>query len=268
MSKAEFITPVDHKQVFVGMTIGRLTIISEADRVRGSRAWQCLCQCGTEIVRVGSQLIREIKKCGGVRTSCGCLLKELTVARSFVHGHMRTTGNGRSPEYVCWGNIKIRCYKPNAIGYHIYGGRGIRMCERWRNSFEAFLEDMGLRPSPKHSIDRRDNDGHYSCGGCDECLAKGWLANCRWLTKKQQCRNTSHNSTLTINGISKTMAEWGDVLDISPSLLSDRHQLGWSDERVLTQPIRKHGSRAQVSLVEKLMDLGIIQKELEAGAGI
>lgn len=102
---------------------------------------------------------------------------------NFEHGH---TG---SPEYKAWGSIKTRCFNPKHDRYADYGGRGITMCSRWRESFEAFLADMGPKPSPEHTVSRLDHDGHYSCGGCPECQAKGWLPNCRWATKTEQNRN-------------------------------------------------------------------------------
>jgi hypothetical protein len=95
--------------------------------------------------------------------------------RRFVHGH--ASHANRSPEYVCWMGIVQRCANPRNKAYARYGGRGIAVCERWRNSFAAFLADMGTRPSPTHSIDRKDNDGNYEPG------------NCRWATPREQRLN-------------------------------------------------------------------------------
>lgn len=100
-----------------------------------------------------------------------------------------------TPEYIAWRNLRNRCTNPNYRAYARYGGRGIGVCQRWE-SFHAFLEDMGARPSPKHSIDRKDNDQGYS------------KANCRWATVFEQRRNTSANTNVTAFGECKTLAEW------------------------------------------------------------
>jgi hypothetical protein len=91
------------------------------------------------------------------------------------HGH--ACRHPRSSEYNCWGSMIARCTNPNDPGWKNYGGRGIRVCERWRNSFENFLADMGLKPSPGLSIERVENDGNYEPG------------NCRWATRKEQRAN-------------------------------------------------------------------------------
>lgn len=88
-----------------------------------------------------------------------------------------------------WYGIKQRCLNENAENYHLYGGRGIRVCNRWANSFFDFANDMSLRPSLSHSLDRIDNEGHYSCGVCSHCRRERWPSNCRWATPKQQCSN-------------------------------------------------------------------------------
>lgn len=130
--------------------------------------WLCKCDCGN-ITKVTSGRLRN-----GQTMSCGCLNAILTQHRSTTHGH---GGRNASPEYRSWCHLIDRCENPNSEDYANYGGRGIRVCERWRNSFEAFLEDMGERPSPKHSIDREDVNGHYE------------KSNCRWATASQQSRN-------------------------------------------------------------------------------
>lgn len=103
-----------------------------------------------------------------------------------THGH--TVGRKRSPEMMSWMAMRQRCLNPRATKFPSYGGRGIRVCSRWRESLPAFVEDMGTRPSG-HTLDRKDPQGHYSCGHCQECVANGWPANCRWATAKEQTRN-------------------------------------------------------------------------------
>lgn len=99
-----------------------------------------------------------------------------------AHGNF-SHGMTRTPEHRAWANMKTRCFNPNSDGYLRYGGKGITMCSRWRDSFEEFHHDLGPRPSTDHVLARLDTDGHYSCGQCPDCESKGWAANCVWLTR-------------------------------------------------------------------------------------
>lgn len=110
-------------------------------------------------------------------------LKKGPTHGNFKHG-LRDT-----PEYTTWGSMRTRCFNSNDEHYPDNGGRGITICQRWSESFEAFLEDLGPKPSPKHSIYRKDRDKSYTCGKCKECIAKSWSANCRWGTTTEQNRN-------------------------------------------------------------------------------
>lgn len=103
-----------------------------------------------------------------------------TVHKNSVHGLTST------PEYQTWGAIKTRCYNPKHDGYARYGAVGIVMCGWWRDDFAGFLADVGLRPSPKHTMGRIDNDKSYTCGHCPECLSNGWALNARWMTRSEQ----------------------------------------------------------------------------------
>lgn len=129
----------------------------------------------------------------GLSTSCGCTYSDAYAAAGTKHGYLKgteTKGVKRIAEYGIWSHIKDRCTNPNNNYWHRYGGRGIRRCQTF-TKFETFIELMGFRPSAIHSIDRIDNDGHYSCGKCEECEAEGWPMNCRWATPKQQTNNRS-----------------------------------------------------------------------------
>jgi len=97
-------------------------------------------------------------------------------------------GGSKTSEYKTWGSIKTRCFNPKHDRYCDYGAKSITMCRGWKDSFEAFLEDLGKKPTPKHTVHRIDHDGNYSCGKCPECLSKGWAANCRWASKTEENR--------------------------------------------------------------------------------
>lgn len=131
----------------------------------------------------------------------------------------------RKPEYNVWIGMLHRCANPKRYGYYRYGGRGIRVCERWQASFEDFLADMGPRPSPDHSIDRIDNDGHYEPG------------NCRWATDAEQRRNRSDNRVLCFRGESRCLTDWAAKLGLTDSTIQYRLDvMRWSVDRALTEP--------------------------------
>jgi hypothetical protein len=145
-------------------------------------------------------------------------------------------------------NLMIgRCADSEGPKWHRYGGRGIRVCQRWLGSLESFIADMGPRPSPKHSIDRKDNDAHYSCGKCDECKFNGWSANCRWATQQEQQSNKSSNVLVTVNGESHTITEWARRCGISAGQVSRRIARGWSPERACSTPITRLGELARAA---------------------
>jgi hypothetical protein len=122
--------------------------------------------------------------------------------------------------------MKTRCYNPNIRGSKYYIGKGIKVCDRWLHSYEDFLEDMGQRPSSKHSIDRINNDGDYE------------PSNCRWATIQEQANNKSTNVFITINGESKTARQWSDVTGVNCSIIYGRIRAGWNPERAVTEKSR------------------------------
>ena len=199
-----------------GQRYGRLVAVERVgcSSTRDS-VWRCVCDCGQEVTVLGGNLT------AGTSTSCGCYQRESCGNMSRRHGGKET------PEYVVWQSMKRRCEDPARDNYPRYGGRGIRVCERWQ-SFENFLADMGPRPSPKHSIDRIDSEGDY----CPE--------NCRWATAIEQANNKSNNRLLTACGKTQTLAEWVRETGLSSVVIRERINRGWSVERALTTPARKH----------------------------
>lgn len=142
------------------------------------------------------------------------------------HGASRSAG--RWPEYCVWDAMKQRCLNPRQKNYSSYGGRGIKVCERWLK-FDAFIADMGRRPSKRHTLDRIDNDGDYEPG------------NCRWAMRKVQQRNRRANHVITLHGLSATLVEWSERTGISDKIISARiHNSGWTPEKAVSVPVGKH----------------------------
>lgn len=155
-----------------GQRYGRLIAQRYCGVKNAGTTWECRCDCG-KITLARSNDLRM-----GKQKSCGCLRLEESRKATFKHGLQKT------PEYRAWQGAKTRCYNPSREMYSRYGGRGIMMCERWEHNFLNFLHDMGKRPSKRHSLDRRDNDGNYE------------PTNCRWATPRQQGNNKTHGRAL------------------------------------------------------------------------
>lgn len=201
------------REDLTGRKFGRLTVMDAAGRTCGGRyQWRCVCDCGKGKIAEGTNL-----KVGNT-TSCGCYrLERIRV----THGHAR---KGKvSITHLVWQKVVSRCTNPNNPNFARYGARGIKVCDRW-HIFEHFLEDMGERPSRKHSIDRVNNEGNYEPG------------NCRWATNVQQARNRRSSRFLEFNGKKATLAEWSEITNINAQTISRRvGKLGWSVEQALTE---------------------------------
>lgn len=199
-------TPRGHR--FVGMsgkTFGQWSVIGEAKRRGRALYWTCRCTCGTVSEVAGGAL-----RAG--RSSC------CTSCRSVTHGKSTT------PEYIAWRAMRSRCQVDTNRSHRNYGGRGIAVCPEW-TSFEAFYRDMGPRPTPKHTIERGDNNRGY----CKE--------NCRWATRPEQLRNTRRTRIVTFNGVTQCATDWATQLGMPSRTLLNRLSRGWSVERALTEPV-------------------------------
>lgn len=188
--------------------------------------WRCLCDCGNATLAAGSQLRR------GTKRSCGCLAKEWASKmggdRSYLearipvrHGHKRA--GGVSPEYRTWLGMKRRCYSPKCKDYQNWGGRGIRVCDRWNASFEAFLHDMGPKPAGG-SIDRIDPSKDYS------------PENCRWVPQsKQGAENRRSLKPMIIFGVEYvSQAAAARAFGIERGVLGMRLKAGATPEEAVT----------------------------------
>lgn len=203
-----------------GQRFGRLTAIQADHYVLSSGrrvvAWHCVCSCGNKT------LIHAVHLVAGRSKSCGCLNAELGKQRMTTHGKTNTT------EHRIWKAMIRRCYNPKVFAFKYYGGRGIFVCDRWRTGddnyggFECFLSDMGPRPEGM-TLDRHpNNNGNYE------------PSNCRWATRHQQANNKRSSLTATLDGETKTVAEWADFFGISRYTIYHRiHRSGLSPEVVL-----------------------------------
>lgn len=199
----------------VSRTFGRWTVIAPSHKsCTDGFYWECKCVCGT-VREVSSGSLTK-----GRSKSCGCLKYELWCARQTKHGH--TKSNMASPEYTSFKGMKARCYNKNGQHYNRYGARGIRVCDRWlsEEGFKNFLADMGLRPTPKHTLDRIDNDGNYEPG------------NCCWATRKEQVRNRAW--TVRMDGI--PLSVLSEKHGIDHSVVLNRWHLGWRGDRLFSPP--------------------------------
>lgn len=200
----------------IGKVFGHLTIISLSEtKIYHKTAYNCVCVCGNTKVLPWNDLSR------GKIKSCGCL----QYGRSIKHGH--ALKSNKSKEYTIWLGIRDRCYRINNPAYPNYGGRGITVCDEWRNDFNKFFSDMGFCPEG-HSLDRKNNDAGYS------------KENCRWATRLEQNNNTRANRNLTFKGRTQTVSKWSRELNIHPGVIRNRIvSLDWSVEEALSTPIKK-----------------------------
>lgn len=212
------------RRIDIDMTrkYGSWTPIQQEYRTEGGyskRYILCRCDCGVErSMSAGELTKRESPMCRRCRT----------IERSTVHGY---AGVGRkTSEYITWMNIKQRCHNPNTRAYQDYGARGITVCDRWMESFENFLADMGPKPSPRHSIERVNNDLGYSPD------------NCKWATRAEQNRNTRANHVISHNGETMCLRDWAKRLELTSDALTRRIEAGWPIEEVLS-PVRKERKR-------------------------
>jgi hypothetical protein len=244
MTEITFNTSVRPLRDLVGLSFGCITPLAWIGRPprEGKKAkWghhYYLCQCGScgTLFRVCGRNLES-----GATTSCGCV-RSATLSQTLT-----THGLSKTPEFRTWQSIKDRCYREGCTAFHRYGGRGIRMCAGWLASPAKFVADMGAKPSRSHSIDRKNNEGHYSCGSCSECTERGWPMNCRWADAKAQARNRQQNVMITIGGVTKCVSDWAHDAGIDPKVIFGRIRDGWSPDAAAVTPLltpqTRHGKR-------------------------
>lgn len=234
-----------------GQKFGRITALKRSKKTIGKvKAWECVCDCGTNMLRTAGSLRHAVKfggKKGHVGLSCGCLQREKASAackkRNATHGLSRTC------EYKVWAGMKNRCYNKNDLTYQQYGGRGVKVCERWHN-FENFIVDMEQRPSKKHTLGRKDNNGDYA------------PENCRWETTTEQNRNKGDTKKIAFSGKFQSTAEWCREWGISRGCFIGRLRRGWSLFDSLTKPLRQKQKKQVVKTSSEKRPLKMVKCQI------
>lgn len=200
-----------------GLRYGKLTVIDKAPNKSATDTnarWNCLCDCGKTTVAYGQDLGR------GMHKSCGCIGRGNGGSKNKTHGMSRTIA------YRAWDTMKKRCNNPNCVKFKNYGGRGIKVCERWLK-FENFISDMG-HPPEGFSLDRIDVNGGYE------------PSNCRWATKQQQSDNRRSVKKITYNDVTLSITEWARSLGISRSTFIDRMTAGFPPEKLFSPNLKRN----------------------------
>jgi hypothetical protein len=223
LSPLPFFSKRKHAIDKTGHRYGKLYVLGMSPKRSSDRKipWLCRCDCG-RVVTVSSERLKP-----GNADSCGCLGEERRLAACTKHGMYGT------PEYHVWEKIIYRCGNSAHVHYKNYGGRGIKVCQRWRgeHGFENFYADMGPRPSLKHSIDRTDNDGNYEPD------------NCRWVTAKEQNRNRRNSKIIEAFGKGQSFVAWAEECGLPERLIRHRISDGWSSELAISTPRMTRGGR-------------------------
>lgn len=201
----------DRQYIAPGTSINGFVYLGEAPDIGKERAVFARCACGNE------KIFRLTYLRNGHTRSCGCARADANRKRA-THGH--TPRIGRNTTYAVYRDMLTRCTNPNYREFHLYGGRGITVCERWRESYENFLSDMGDRPEGMTLERDRVDDGYGP-------------NNCRWATILEQANNKRNSAVIEHNGRSMTVAQWARELGVNPFSLYYRRSKGWSAERIL-----------------------------------
>ena len=215
---------------FEGLKIGKINIERFSHVCNGRSFWLGYCECGNGVILSSEQIINKTKK------SCGCSKYDpLFNSRANKFKSKHSLRN-------IWNGVIIRCYDEESSSYPLYGGRGIKVSEEWRNSFDTFLKDMGI-PLEGYSIDRIDVNGNY----CKE--------NCRWATDAEQNRNKRNNVKLTFCGQTKCLVEWAEVVSTNRATITGRLRRGWSEEEAVFTPVNAPRGSGYILTADGAVDL-------------
>ena len=215
-------------QIPIGERYGLWTVLKPLGKIKkwGNHYYECQCDCGVIKAISSTNLVN------GRSNAC----------KSSVHmkGRGATHGMRYTKIYRVYLNMKARCYKPKTESYPIYGGRGIRVCDEWIESFVNFYEDMKHGYAEHLSLERIDVNGNY----CKE--------NCKWVTLSDQCKNKRNTAYITYKGVTKRAFDWAYLIGANPRTLSRRVYLGWSPEECLFG--KEYLRIKKIMLAESLLD--------------
>ncbi len=208
-----------------GQKFGRLAIVSYVgiNPKNNGSVWNVLCDCGT------TKMVAGVSLRSGNTQSCGCLNRERVSARHTTHG--ATANKKANPEYQVWQAMIARCHNETDKAFKNYGARGITVCDQWRHSYATFIADMGSRPTPKHTIERKENNSGYS------------PENCVWDTRHNQSRNHRRNRMLTYAGRTQCLTDWAKELNLTVGAMNYRVRENWSEEMILNTPMAPRKGR-------------------------
>lgn len=207
------------KRDLTGMRAGSLVAIKQADHKTkdGRIIWECVCDCGNKAFVTTSNFLR------GNSTSCGCKRTK------HKYGDKNTK---KLRIYRIYHAILQRCFNQKSDSYKWYGGRGITVCDEWKDSFESFMSWAGENGYDNNlTIDRIDHDGNYEPG------------NCRWVTQAEQLNNTRSNIVITCDGKTMNLMQWSKHLGVSYDMLRSRYRLGWDSERIIKEQPKNYQRR-------------------------
>ncbi len=193
-----------------GRTFGRLTALRSIQATARGYIWKFRCSCGRTLYRHKAWVL------SGNTLSCGCLRKDAITKHGYQKGVMnnRKLRNLSTKVYTAYHAMRQRCLNPRSSGYKNYGGRGIKICSRWLNSFVNFAEDVGFPPSYMHTIGRIDNEGGYK------------PSNVGWFTRKEQMENTRRSNLITIGTKTLCLTAWAKKSGLKISCLRSRQKRG------------------------------------------
>lgn len=226
-----FDMPSKVRPIEAGTRFGMLRVVGPAaplTRANGRKASTslCHCDCGSERAYRNNGLRQ------GYWKSCGCKQKEHAAEGRVTHGHAR--GGRRTRELSTYKSMVNRCTDPRCAAFPDYGARGISVCDRWLNSFEAFIADMGLKPSPSHSIERRNVDGNYAPD------------NCHWAEAIEQANNKRNTFWVTFRGRRMSLAEFGRETGIRSHTLRLRLLSGMTADEAAKAKVRRCNRKKEV----------------------
>lgn len=220
-----------------GHTFGRWTVLEctgrrpdALGRPRGMTTWRCQCSCGRikENVNYGALIDR-------MSTSCGCFRGEVLGLRAKKHG------DSSAKAYRAWQQAKDRCFNSARPSWNRYGGRGITMCDGLCESYPDWRDLLGPAPTPKHSVDRKDNEKNYSCGKCQQCVGRGWEMNIHWATAREQGNNTRTNQKVVWEGCLRSLTEIARMENVAFCSLRNRIIQKHMRTRAAVEDCRRRG---------------------------